>query len=187
VAKKIILDGMSPSEQEGCMQEVNLLKNLDSPNIVAYKDSFYSQGMLIIIMEYCEVGDINFYIQRKVKAKEQIAETDIFNWLVQTCLGLEYLHNRKVIHRDIKTQNLFITGDNTIKIGDFGISKVMNTQSQAMTVVGTPYYMSPEACQSEPQTTKSDVWALGCVIHELCTLEHTFKADNLLNLVFKIV
>jgi NIMA (never in mitosis gene a)-related kinase len=72
---------------------------------------------------------------------------------VQAALGLEYLHSKKIIHRDIKTQNLFLTGDNTIKIGDFGISKVLSdtTKNQfAMTVVGTPYYMSPEACQSEP-------------------------------------
>jgi NIMA (never in mitosis gene a)-related kinase len=83
---------------------------------------------------------------------------------------------------------LFLTGNNTVKIGDFGISKVLESTTQiAMTVVGTPYYLAPEACQSEPYTTKSDIWALGCVIYELCTLQQPFKADNLLGLVFKIV
>ena len=71
--------------------------------------------------------------------------------MVQICLALEYVHGRKVIHRDIKTQNVFLTGSNTIKVGDFGISKVLeSTASVAMTVVGTPYYMSPESCRSEP-------------------------------------
>lgn len=73
-------------------------------------------------------------------------------------------------------------------MGDFGISKVLESTTQvAMTVVGTPYYLAPEACQSEPYTTKSDIWALGCVIYELCTLTQPFQADNLLGLVFKIV
>ena len=140
-------------------------------------------------MTDCVVGDLSFQIQRKVKNNQKIPESDVYNWLMQAALGLQYLHSKRIIHRDIKTQNLFLTGDNTIKIGDFGISKVLSetTKNQfAMTVVGTPYYMSPEACQSEPQTSKSDVWALGCVVHEICTLEHTFQADNLLNLVFKI-
>lgn len=81
-----------------------------------------------------------------------------------------------------------MTGNNTIKIGDFGISKVLETTcANANTVVGTPYYMAPEACQSEPYTSKSDVWALGCILYELCTLKKPFEADNLLGLVFKIV
>ena len=113
---------------------------------------------------------------------------EIFNWFVQICMALEYVHARRVIHRDIKTQNIFLTGNNTIKVGDFGISKVLESTTQvANTVVGTPYYMAPEACQSEPYTSKSDVWALGCLLYELCTLEKPFKADNILGLVFKIV
>ena len=103
-------------------------------------------------------------------------------------MALEYVHQRKIIHRDIKTQNVFLTGSNTIKVGDFGISKVLeNTASQAMTVVGTPYYMAPESCQSQPYTSKSDVWALGIIVYELCTLKQPFQADNLLGLVMKIV
>ena len=90
-------------------------------------------------------------------------------------MALEYVHARKIIHRDIKTGNVFLTGSNTIKVGDFGISKVLeNTTQVAMTVVGTPYYMAPESCQSQPYTSKSDVWALGIIIYELCTLKQPF-------------
>jgi NIMA (never in mitosis gene a)-related kinase len=103
-------------------------------------------------------------------------------------MALQYVHSRRVIHRDIKTQNVFLTGSKTIKVGDFGISKVLESTTQvAMTVVGTPYYMSPESCQSEPYTSKSDVWALGIILFELCSLKQPFQADNLLGLVFKIV
>jgi NIMA (never in mitosis gene a)-related kinase len=81
-----------------------------------------------------------------------------------------------------------LTGNNTVKLGDFGISKVLeNTNQAAMTVVGTPYYMSPEVVQNHPYTFKSDVWALGCILYELCSLKHAFAADNLLGLVYKIV
>lgn len=139
-------------------------------------------------MEYCEVGDLNYHIKRKLKNDEHFSETQIFNWFIQICLALEYVHGRRVIHRDLKSQNIFLTGNNTIKLGDFGISRVLeNTHAAAQTVVGTPYYMSPEACQSQPYTSKSDVWGLGCILYELCCLKHAFQADNLLGLVFRIV
>lgn len=129
------------------MMEVNLLKNLSHPNIVAYKTSFISRGLLVIIMEYCEVGDLSFHIKRRQANSQHFTETEIFNWFVQLCLSLEYIHGRKVLHRDLKSQNIFLTGNNTVKLGDFGISRVLeNTVAVAQTVVGTPYYMSPEVC-----------------------------------------
>lgn len=110
------------------------------------------------------------------------------SWFIQICLSLEYIHGIKILHRDLKSSNVFLTKSNTIKLGDFGISKVLAaTNDQALTVQGTPYYMSPEVCQSQPYTYKSDVWALGCILYELCTLKHAFNAENLLGLVFKIV
>jgi NIMA (never in mitosis gene a)-related kinase len=128
VAKKIILEGLEPKEQENCMMEVNLMKNLDHPNIVKYKESFLTAHLLVIIMEYCEVGDLAYHIKRKVsKPGEHFTEMEIFNWFVQICLALEYVHARRVIHRDIKTQNIFLSGSNTIKVGDFGISKVLES------------------------------------------------------------
>lgn len=188
IAKKVMLQGLKQKEKEGAMLEVNLLKNLEHPNIVAYKQSYFTLEQLIIIMEYCEVGDLAYHIKRKVESKTYFEEQEIFGWFIQICLALEYVHGRRIIHRDLKTQNIFLTGDNTIKLGDFGISRVLeNSNAAAMTVVGTPYYMSPEACQSQPYTSKSDVWSLGIILYELCTLKHAFSADNLLGLVYKIV
>ena len=143
---------------------------------------------MIIIMEFCEHGDLAYHVRKKKAKNEQFSETEIMNWFVQLCLSLEYVHSRKILHRDLKTQNIFLTKDNTVKLGDFGISKVLEcTQDHAMTVQGTPYYMSPEVCQNKPYTYQSDIWALGCILYELCTLKHAFHAENLLGLVFKIV
>merc|ERR1719321_2333139 len=99
----------------------------------------------------------------------------------------------KVIHRDLKTSNIFLTSsgeDGTfgeVKLADFGISRVLEaTAAAANTLLGTPYYMAPEVCQSEPYGMASDVWALGCVLYELCALKHAFQAGSLADLVQKV-
>lgn len=102
-------------------------------------------------------------------------------------LALRYIHSLNILHRDLKTSNIFLQENGDLKIGDFGIARVLEgTMANAESVVGTPYYMSPEICQNKPYSFKSDVWSLGCILFELCTLEHAFKSNNLLNLVFKI-
>jgi NIMA (never in mitosis gene a)-related kinase 1/4/5 len=104
------------------------------------------------------------------------------------CLALDNIHTRKILHRDLKSQNIFLTKNNFVKLGDFGISKVLeNTCALASTVQGTPYYMSPEVCQNKPYSYQSDIWALGCILYELCCLKHAFHSENLLGLVYKIV
>ena len=87
------------------------------------------------------------------------------------CTKHRYLHSRFILHRDLKTQNIFIS-KNLVKLGDFGIAKVMEgSMTAASTVIGTPYYMSPEVCQNQPYSYKSDVWALGCILYEMCALQ----------------
>ena len=190
VVKKIALFNASEKEALQAKVEAKLLEQLGHPGIVHYKDSFIQGGHLHIVMEFCEGGDLGSAIRR---AKEQpggagFAEGQILDWFAQLCDAVCYVHGRHVLHRDLKTQNVFLAADNSVRLGDFGIARVLdNTQGLAKTVVGTPYYMSPEVCKNEDYGSCSDVWALGCVLYEMCALEHAFEASNLLGLVKKIV
>jgi len=104
------------------------------------------------------------------------------------CLGMKHVHDRKIIHRDIKSQNVFVMRDNTIRMGDFGIARVLsNTREKAKTVIGTPYYLSPEIIENKPYSFKSDIWSLGVLLYELCNLHPPFDGNNIHNLALKIV
>ena len=117
-----------------------------------------------------------------------LAETIVWKYFIQMCLGLKYIHSKRVLHRDMKTINIFLTEDKEVRIGDLGVAKVTLDQGMfAQTVVGTPYYLSPELCEERPYNEKSDVWALGCIVYELCTRAHPFKAANQAALALKII
>ncbi|XP_075866849.1 serine/threonine-protein kinase Nek1 isoform X10 [Microcebus murinus] len=186
VIKEINISKMSSKEREESRREVAVLANMKHPNIVQYKESFEENGSLYIVMDYCEGGDLF----KRINAQKGILfqEDQILDWFVQICLALKHVHDRKILHRDIKSQNIFLTKDGTVQLGDFGIARVLNsTVELARTCIGTPYYLSPEICENKPYNNKSDIWALGCVLYEMCTLKHAFEAGSMKNLVLKII
>ncbi|XP_041662435.1 serine/threonine-protein kinase Nek5-like isoform X2 [Cheilinus undulatus] len=172
VVKQINLRKMSAREKEASKKEVTLLSKMKHPNIVTFIDSFQERGSLYILMEYCDGGDL----MKKINMQRGVyfSEEQVINWFVQICLGLKHIHDRKILHRDIKSQNIFLTnGGMKVKLGDFGIARMLNnTMELARTCVGTPYYLSPEICENRPYNNKTDIWSLGCVLYELCTLRH---------------
>ncbi|XP_016886804.1 serine/threonine-protein kinase Nek1 isoform X2 [Cynoglossus semilaevis] len=186
IIKEISISGMPTRERQESRKEVALLAKMSHPNIVQYKESFQEAGCLYIVMDYCEGGDLF----KKINSQKGVlfSEEQILDWFVQICLALKHVHDRKILHRDIKSQNIFLTKDGTVQLGDFGIARVLNsTVELARTCIGTPYYLSPEICENKPYNNKSDIWALGCVLYEMCTLKHAFEAGNMKNLVLKII
>uniref|UniRef100_H3A2X5 non-specific serine/threonine protein kinase n=1 Tax=Latimeria chalumnae TaxID=7897 RepID=H3A2X5_LATCH len=166
-----------------CKEEAILLAKMKHPNIVAFKGA--AEGHLYIVMEYCDGGDLMEKI--KLQKGTLFSEDVILNWFVQICLGVRHIHDQRVLHRDIKSKNIFLTKNGILKLGDFGSARLLNSSTAfACTYVGTPYYVSPEIWENRPYNNKSDVWALGCVLYELCTLKHPFQASSWKNLILKI-
>jgi len=185
--KQIQMETYSAEERANAQQEVEVLRTLDHPGIVRYREHFLHGESLCVVMTYCEGGDLAAIIKRRAKKEDHFTEAEVLDWFVQLVMALHHVHSKKILHRDLKTQNIFIT-KNLVKLGDFGIAKVMEgSMSAASTVIGTPYYMSPEVCQNQPYSYKSDVWALGCILYEMCALQQAWNGSNLLGLVYKIV
>ena len=137
-------------------------------------------------MEYCEGGDL--YNRINKQRGKLMAESVVLSYFVQVCRAVQFIHDRKILHRDIKSQNIFITRRRTVKLGDFGIARIMDGSAEyAKTCVGTPYYLSPEVWENKPYNNKSDLWALGCVLYEMTTLRHAFEAGCMKSLVLKII
>ena len=170
--------------------EVAVLSRLRSPNIVAYVESFHHRGALCIVMEYADGGDLEKTLQKR--RGRLLPEDMVLDWFIQICLALKYVHNRKILHRDLKPANIMLStsgsGPPVVKLGDFGIAKVLsNTMELARTAIGTPYYLSPEICREERYNNKSDIWSLGCILYEMCSLKHAFEGRNMKQLVQSIM
>lgn len=187
VIKKLNLKTSSKHERRSAEQEAQLLSQLRHPNIVTYRESWEGDDcQLYIVMGFCEGGDL--YHRLKQQKGELLPERQVVEWFVQIAMALQYLHERNILHRDLKTQNIFLTKTNIIKVGDLGIARVLENQNDmASTLIGTPYYMSPELFSNKPYNHKSDVWALGCCVYEMSTLKHAFNAKDMNSLVYRIV
>ncbi|XP_012890276.1 PREDICTED: serine/threonine-protein kinase Nek3 isoform X1 [Dipodomys ordii] len=173
------------SGSQNSRREAILLAKMKHPNIVAFQESFEAEGHLYIVMEYCEGGDL---MQKIKQQKGKLFPEDmILNWFTQMCLGVNHIHKKRVLHRDIKSKNVFLTQNGKVKLGDFGSARLLsNPMAFACTYVGTPYYVPPEIWENLPYNNKSDIWSLGCILYELCTLKHPFQANSWKTLILKI-
>jgi len=187
VMKTIDMSAMDKKQRRDAINEVRVLSSLKHPYIVSYRESFSEQSTLAIVMDYADGGDLYHRISRTRKAGQSLIERQILRWFTEATLALKYMHDKHVLHRDLKSQNLFLTSSDRLRVGDFGISKVLeSTLAFARTAIGTPYYLSPEICQEKPYSFGSDIWALGCITYEMAALRVPFDAQNIQALVQKI-
>merc|ERR1719343_316731 len=199
---------MKPKAREEANQEVWLLRKISSGSefIVQYIESFLERESLHIIMEFCENGDLSGYLKpplrlppivltngagtpepAKTTHGQCLEEATVWKFAIQIGLGLAWLHTNRILHRDIKSLNVFLSAQHDARLGDLGVARVLSAECNfANTLVGTPYYLSPEMCNQQPYNEKSDVWAYGNVLYEMCTFRHPFEARNQLALLAKI-
>lgn len=188
VIKKVNLMALTEKEKDEAFSEISLLSSLSHQNIVTYITSFVEDNSLHLVTAFCNGGDLAEMIKTRRLTWNLMEEDDVLDIFIQVAMAVDYCHSRRVMHRDLKTSNVFITRKNVVKLGDFGIAKMLDPNTANLrTVVGTPYYMSPEVCENKPYDFKSDVWSIGCILYELCKLEYAFGATSLLAVVQRIV
>lgn len=188
VLKQVSMQGLSDSERKDALNEAEVMSQIQHQHVIRYYSSFLEDDTLSILMEYAPGGDLGQTIKRAKASGTPLSEDLLWDYLIQICSGLKHIHEQRILHRDIKPQNIFLDAQGTIKIGDFGLGRILGPNSAfARTAVGTPLYFSPELCQSDMYNERSDMWALGCLIYELATLSPPFMARNQIILSKKIV
>ncbi|XP_052700276.1 serine/threonine-protein kinase Nek2-like isoform X1 [Crassostrea angulata] len=193
VWKEMEYGTMTESEKQMLVSEVNLLRELKHQHIVRYYDRIIdrSNTTIYIIMEYCDGGDLSVLISKNRREGTYLEEDFVWKMLIQMTSALKECHRRKngkaVLHRDLKPANIFLDSDNNVKLGDFGLARVLHHETSfAKTFVGTPYYMSPELVNNMSYNEKSDIWSMGCMLYEICALHPPFTASNQQDLNKKI-
>ena len=186
--KKVSLSNLSQKEKENSLNEVRILASVKSTFVIAYKEAFIDETdqSLCIVMEYADKGDLYQKITQFKKMGCLIDEVDIWRIFIQMTKGLKALHDLKILHRDLKSANIFLFSDGSAKIGDLNVSKVAY-KGLGYTQTGTPYYASPEVWRDEPYDMKSDIWSLGCVTFEMLALHPPFRAENMEKLYEKVI
>ena len=154
------------------MNEGDHLKELDHPNLIHYKSVFFSNNILNVITEYAGNGDLNNELLKHKEQNKYFDEIELLNWLIQICLSLKYIHEKRIVHSDIKPSNIFLTKKNNIKLGDFGIFKrIVDFEEPKL-------YGAPELIKKNEYTTKADIWSLGVTFCHLLTLEYPFEGKD---------
>lgn len=141
--KEIAIKGLNQADREEAVNEIRLLASVKNEHIIRYHEAFVDGPRLCIVMEFATHGDLSNYLKKRKMTSSPMPEATIWSFLIQICRGLQALHATKIVHRDIKAANILRVGENTLKLGDLGVAKLLKTQ-MTKTQIGTPHYMAPE-------------------------------------------
>ena len=186
--KKVKLLKLNEKEKLNALNEVRILASVKSNFVISYKEAFFDEkeSFLGLVMEFADNGDLYQKIVQYKKSGNFFEESDIWRVFIQLVKGLKALHDLKILHRDLKSANVFLFKDGSAKLGDLNVSKVAR-KGLGYTQTGTPYYASPEVWKDQPYDNKSDIWSLGCVLYEMITLHPPFRAHNMEGLYNKVI
>ena len=187
--KKVDLLNLSEKQKLNSLNEIRVLASIKSKYIVNYKEAFLDgkDSSLCLVMEYADKGDLSQRIEEQKKRNKYFNERDIWRIFVQLVKGLKSLHDINILHRDIKSSNIFLFSDGTAKLGDLNVCKILSKDVLGKTQAGTPSFAAPEVWMEKPYGLKSDIWSLGCVLYEIVTLKCPFVGNNVVDLYNKIL
>ncbi|XP_069586107.1 serine/threonine-protein kinase Nek10 isoform X1 [Ranitomeya imitator] len=174
---------------ENIVSELTIIREqLCHPNIVRYYRTFLENDKLYIVMELIEGAPLGEHLKSLKEKKQQFTEERLWHIFVQLCLALRYLHKEKmIVHRDLSPNNIMLGEKDKVTVTDFGLAKQKQENSKLTSIVGTILYSCPEVVKSEPYGEKADVWAAGCILYQMSTLNPPFHSTNMLSLATKIV
>ena len=186
--KRVKFRKLSDKEKENALNEIRILASVKDKHVISYKEAFFDEkdSSLGIVMEYADKGDLFQAISERKKTKDYFTEQEIWKAFIQLLKGLKALHDFKILHRDIKSANVFLFDGGICKLGDLNVSKLAR-KGLSYTQTGTPYYASPEVWEEKPYDSKSDIWSLGCVIYEMITFRPPFQAQSMEELYRKVM
>ena len=187
--KKVQITNLSEKQKCNSLNEIRVLASINNKYIVKYKEAFLDEkdSTLCLVMEFADNGDLSKLIEEQKKSGTFFKEKDIWKIFIQLVKGLKSLHDLNIIHRDIKSSNIFLFSDGTAKLGDLNVCKIISENNLGKTQAGTPSFAAPEVWTEKPYGLKSDIWSLGCVLYEMVTLKCPFRSNNLMELYNKIL
>ena len=187
--KKIKLKDESKEELEKIENEVKNLSTINSEYVINYVKCFVKNNNFNLVMEYCEDINLRQLINKYKNEKEFIKQKNVYYLIKYICLGIKAIHDKRIIHGNITPENIYITKDKKIKLGNFSIFKQLNNYNDYLESNNINYnnYIAPEIIKEESITNKVDIWSLGCIIYELCSLELCFYSENIVCLNNKII
>ena len=181
ILKNIKFHMLDKTKKKKIINETKILTSLKHPNIIEFKEAFYDKpsNTLNIIMEFISNGNLSNIINYAIIKRKYIEESSIWKILTQILIGLNYLHNKGIIHRDLRSTNIFLSNLGIFKIAGFNGFCLLEKNKMIKEQIGTPLYSAPEIWKDEPYNYKCDIWSVGCIIYELATLTSPFTGDNL--------